>query len=1354
MKYTAAIMAAALFGASAAHGAATGSCESKSASLKGSQRVTLVGEYDDGETSDWSGVYYMKVTISKGSSYSVWTDPNDDVTLDVYTNDEDAFVSFDVDSMDDGTQYARLAGSEWDVDDPSKVTFYVCVSGDIGTSVGVYSQAAWRSFVPVGSEDNKYSMSFSESAKTLSASFIDGEYWITSSLTKGRMYRVRTVGGVPGDPVAFEIDAEADAYRLYDDPEYASDTNNTAFVFSPEASGRFSFRVSSGTNDTFKLVYQMLKSRKVTEHPVTALESVGYAATFEPGREIANWQYADSIIDERLFSIKVSKGERWVFETEDASVPLKMAIYDSKGELVAENATLDGDSYDVRSVVEGTAAVAQTYYVGVCEQNVGPGEAASGYDVTLRAYRVQGAEGSPDGWDSVDDNAAGATGLEVLPGTAESRPADDGSTNGVHRLSATDWADVFVVAARKGITYRVGALFADDSETSPLPLKCEVFTLSGTAEKSVVSAELDCTPSSFVEFAATANAAYYVRMTVAAGKGLDYPGYNVRAVAYTSSGAALGMLTVNTPGAPSATWTLGAETVKYPGGSSVLVSGQQTVKLSAVTGYKAEVATKTVTVNPGKKPTVVTVKYSDTFDPRDDVPAGATALTLKNVDSDYATRTLWENDAADCFAITGMDGYLYDIALKGVEGDAVFSITNAQLGVLCKDVTSATQLEMQKTMAKYYLVVKHGTSAKKGGAYTLSGKFANVGAIKFAAAKVTSKENATSVKVTVNRTAKDGTVRVRYGTVAGSAKPGTDYVAQSGELVWENGDNKAKALEITLIPDLVPVYEGYKTFSVRIEPVPEEERAAGEYPAVIAGGNTCEVTLTDASPVGTTAEKAYAAKAPKLATVVTEKVALETGTYYGVVAEDGCSLTNGFPTIASVTLTASAMTPSTISAKVKLAGKTYSFSGKGWDEGEAGFKTKELLLSQKVNRIDEETGKSVAVTVTNRLVVTVPTGSTATAGAWKKGIASVELVMNVPDLDNKGYQEEITYRGSIYRNNAKVQEYLNVVTNFTGYYTVALAPEGVGNYEGIPAGNGYLTLTIDNKGTVKAAGSLADGTTKPTLSVAACALVPDDTSANGWSMLVPLYFAKSPAVFGGELRLYAVEDSETGAKTVVSDSTRPLVWRNDNAKLSYSGEDVWSIDLDPVGGWYDTVLNLQAYYLGWLFEVGTAAIDEFPSELATAGFSLTNEAEPSGEEVALAGDAFATAKKTLAKTGTLYDLAGGTNVCNVQVKVARATGLVTGSFSLWSANDAGTVQKEVTGFKSAGVLLLSRDPYATLTDDVVAPGFCTKSVTLQDYNEATKRTTSRSWTFSLPFNVIGIDQGEIDWWADDWGTEY
>ena len=232
----------------------------------------------------------------------------------------------------------------------------------------------------------------------------------------------------------------------------------------------------------------------------------------------------------------------------------------------------------------------------------------------------------------------------------------------------TDWSDCFQIGVRKGVTYVLTAAQTGEEKTD-LTLRAKVFTLSGSTEKEIaVSGGIDPLDDSPLTFTPSANATYYVRVFVAEGQGLDYPDYTVYAMAYSSGADQLGILTVNTLGASAATWSLGSETTKYAGGASVLVSGTQTIKFSSVSGYKSAIASTNVTVTPGAVPTVVEVKYSDTFDPKDDVPSGAATLSLKNVDTVYASRTLWEGDV-DNFAIAGTDGYFYDLAIRGAEGD-------------------------------------------------------------------------------------------------------------------------------------------------------------------------------------------------------------------------------------------------------------------------------------------------------------------------------------------------------------------------------------------------------------------------------------------------------------------------------------------------------------------------------------------------------------------------------------------------------------------------------------------------------------------------------------------------------------
>lgn len=1379
--------------------AASGNCEKNAEKISfsssgGMRAITLVPAFypaEDGvpASTDYStGVYYLKATLKRGGSYTIWTegvravedgDTNRTaIAVNAYagesSDDDKDGPSADFDEVDEKGADKRLIlyASDWYIDDedksesdPKEWTYYIEIIGDVGDTLTLHFQQG--AHIPKGREDNPELLSPSAVRKDLKKNLeLNGEYYCRVRLKAGQMYWFGTVGGTTNNcSLALNVssdaqwDSESDddtGFSEYADPDYDEDPANEGVYIIPDETQYFSIVVSGmGPDDAdvtgkpFQLSYRAYSELGIADHRgiVNLTADNGYSADFTAGYKNSpaslDAGYYDEIIDESLFRFTAAKGMRYVAETSGARTNLLMRIYDAKGKVLFENRG-DGETFNARSAF--VAPAAGTYYLGVCQDLANEFWDTAAY-TSARVTLTDGTavDGSPDAWDARDDVADGATGLAPVPGTMGADPVEvDAVGHGWHELGRTDWADTFMIGARKGVTYAL-KVSLEDPFAAFNTLQAEVFTRNGVRETAVATTgDINANLEPALSFTPTANATYYIRLTVARGQGLDFPKYRVHAIGFSATGEALGVLTVKTKGA-AATWSLNRENVKYPGGASVLVSGAQTVKFGTAKGYKVDHASQTVTVASGAV-AVVTGVYSDTFDPKDDIAKGATSWTLKSVPTELM-RTLWAGDAQDNFSFAGKDGQYYDFTLVNAEGcDAVFSITNSigdadhPDGVFAKDVTQVRHLVLPTTKTKYYLTVSHGGAGE--GSYALSGFFAAVGAVKFAKSAVSVKENAPTVSVSVSRTGKDGVVRVQYGTVAGSgalgARPGVDYIAQNGVLEWAEGDNKPKTITITLIPDLVPEYEGGdKTFGIQLKPIEPEDRSSFEYPALIVDGEVCTITLKEASKAGTTAASSYAAKTPKLATVKTEDVPLETGTFYGVLEEDGSALTNGLPRLASVTFTASTADPAKLSAKVALAGKSYTFTDKGWDVADEFGCEKEFTLAQKVN----------GVTYTNTLRIAIASGATTGVGDWARAGGDVELLMNVPDANGKGVQEEIVYRGTVYRSNAKIQDYLTAVTNFAGYYTVALSPDAyVG--EGVPAGNGYLTLMISNKGDVKIAGMLADGTTKPSLSVKACALVEDSASACGWSMYVPIYLAKSPYCFGGTLRLYRDESGRT-----VVDSTRELVWNNDNRALTYDNEAGYRIALTPVGGYYDTVISLQTYYLTRTFEVGTIDVSELPEESFAEGYLPYADVQPNGLSVALAVDVFSVAKQALAKIGKQTDLAASVNPCNVQLKVVRATGLVSGSFALWSESEEdSSLQKQVKGLKHYGVLLLSREE-GVFDDEIISAGFFTQTVSKTDEDPETFRKTTRKWIFSAPFNLLGIDQGDSDWWADDWGEE-
>jgi len=1310
-----------------------------------------------------SGVYgdnyvaYFKVTLTRSRAYTFWIE--DATSESVVIDSIDPIEATGDDEIEPAAMFTEYTGAwgcrwmmsedEWYIDeddpsmsDPESWTYVVKVTGQQGGYARLCYQQG--NLLPKGIEDNP------ENLGSIATELVDGKwtgfrtfitneysYCFTASLIGGRRYLFATSGADAANTNRITFGSgkvtQYDAWQLADnemscsyDPDGDEDCVIKVYGANPElGAARFNLR------------YRRVPSRKITEHGYQTLTVGTRSDPFVPGRiNATDNEYYDEIIDQKLFAFLATKGERYVLATAGADTNLLMRVYNTSGKIVAENSEDGTRTGNVR--IGLTATYTGVYYVGVCQklEDDDLDELTAG-PVTLALDAVTPLLGDPDDWDFIDDDAVGATVLVPHPVKYADQPPNlaDAEGNGPHRLSATDWYDCYAFVARKGQTYTFRASLTD-STLPPVTLVAKVFKLVGNSETGV-TAFGDVNPGSEtpLTFECTANGTYYIRLAVAEGYGLDYPEYRLHsAVCETSSGlgSSIGILTVDIKGCDSATWTLGSESFKYAGGTSVaLPAGQYVVKFAAANGFTTP-AQQTVKVAAGSSPTMVTGVYNDKSDPKDDYPSGrgmvagksvtygATNWSVSNRES-VQTRTLWKEDVADCFSISGKDGQYYDFALTQLgDADAVFSITNAEKGVMCRDVTEVSQLVLPTTKSKYILVVSHADPSQPGEtAYSISGFYANVGSIKFGSTAVSAKDTATSVKLTVNRTARDGMVRVHYTTVDGTAREGEHYVGQSGILEWPANDNKARTIEIKLIPKLIAAYAGGNhSFTVRLED------AGGEYPASIVGGSVATVTLTESSRGDVTVESVYAKKAPKLATVKTETVGLETGTYYGVVdcGEDGAE--TGMERLGSVTFTCSTAAAPVLSGKASVGGKTYSFTTreKAWEESDdPGYDLrKTFVLTQTVNRVKVE----------QKLVVYVREGDTEVKGDWLKAAARAELIVN-----------GVTYRGELFRQNAKIQDYLVAVTNFTGYFTAALVNPN-GDEKLAPAGNGYVTLTVDNKGTVKVAGLLPDNT-KISVSVTAAAI--RGLGGSEYELVVPVFYARSPYCFGGVLRLRRLpidgrNPDGTDYLTVIDSANSALVWNNDNAKLTYEGTDGWRLNLVPAGGWYDTVFNLQNYYRNRELCVETADVGEFPAEILQTGYSLvsTTSNDPNGYPLAFVGDTLATDKKTMVRNGQLNDLENSVNPFNVQVKLARATGIVTGSFSLWSQN--GTAQKEITGIKHNGILVLQRDRSGTLADDVLAAGFFNQSVKVQ---RAIDGRSTRTWTLSKPFNIV-FDEEEVE----------
>ena len=468
------------------------------------------------------------------------------------------------------------------------------------------------------------------------------------------------------------------------------------------------------------------------------------------------------------------------------------------------------------------------------------------------------------------------------------------------------------------------------------------------------------------------------------------------------------------------------------------------------------------------------------------------------------------------------------------------------------------------------------------------------------------------------------------------------------------------------------------------------------------------------------------------------------GTFTGLLMT--FDTTNRLPSLASVTITAAL--GGKLSAKVAIAGKSYTFADTGYTScieipGEPVYMTAELPLVQKIG---SGTG---AVTVTNWLYYTVTDVAETNSASWvAEGVVDVQMAA-LPDVKGKGFQEDVSYTGKIYRDNAKMTDkgalaaWQALAAKYAGYYTVSLVASLA--MDGEPCGSGYMTLTLDAKGKVKVAGKLADGTAYSASATAAFVGAVDSPSIR-----VPLYACKGTSVFGGWLSIRAKAGG--GLVAEIDSPDTDILWANDDPNATRDGEEGFELNLDPVGGWYDTVSNLQRSYLESDLSVNLPEGDEALEDIMDAlelGGDYAFVAQPSGQAVDLVGNTLSVVKQTLVKDASkkLNDWDASVNASNVKVTFKRATGVVNGTFDLWyeGTNAKGArEQKSITGLKHEGVLILSRGDDLVLDNEVLSSGFFLAPQKIK--YDVNGRTQTRTWNGSYRFDINAIPVERI--WTD------
>lgn len=357
-----------------------------------------------------------------------------------------------------------------------------------------------------------------------------------------------------------------------------------------------------------------------------------------------------------------------------------------------------------------------------------------------------------------------------------------------------------------------------------------------------------------------------------------------------------------------------------------------------------------------------------------------------------------------------------------------------------------------------------------------------------------------------------------------------------------------------------------------------------------------------------------------------------------------------------------------LTAKFNVGGTAYSFSKKGFDGTDA---------STEPSYVEIDTCPGSSVTASNGKFVN--TLDALTNNASGNLTATLTVYTLTKNGNGKTTATPTTHAVELFRNNWADANMKTLLAAFTGYYTVSLPVSTARDESASPLGSGYVTMTVSPSGNVKLSGVLADGNTWS--SSTPLYLDPDqtnDTETAGKTAEVYLYAAPSSYAknggFCGRLRITA-GDSPYGNVVECADLSGTLQWWNFTPTSVYGATGTIATAssgflnaIAAAGGYYDTVMNLQTYYLNKTVTFAdstlesdpvTPAIDRIPSD-----YEGRNGA--SGYELLTGDDAlpFDLALTVGAKSLSYASPADSSNTADLKLSLARATGLLSGSFLL------------------------------------------------------------------------------------------
>ena len=570
-----------------------------------------------------------------------------------------------------------------------------------------------------------------------------------------------------------------------------------------------------------------------------------------------------------------------------------------------------------------------------------------------------------------------------------------------------------------------------------------------------------------------------------------------------------------------------------------------------------------------------------------------------------------------------------------------------------------------------------------------------------------------------------------------------------------DGEGESDANIFRLVAGSLPKGLSINSASGIIEGAPT---TPGIYTALLQSGNRTSKTVTKTvngkKKTVTTNTDVYGTTVPVTFNVLPAGTLI--GSFRGVLSEANGEFEYDSRRLGLLTVTTSINTKKQkceITAKATIGGIAYTFTGtQGFedlldrDETLPGC-TRHVQVTLKTAVKTLNSKKKVTATYNdNYLTLVLADGALTNATALAEAAGTAELTLNVLNSAKSAVVPDVGYTANLYRSNGATVFGAAALSEFAGYYTAALAPEGVTAADGVPVGNGYLTFTVGANGSVKVSGSLADGTA---VSFSTFGQPIGDTldDPKACTLVMPVYAGSAAYAIGGDVKIAF----PAGGEYPVVLPAAKLLWEKNAAKTTSYDGTAFAISLAPTGGWYDKVVNLQNYYLGREFAISSIeGGEELPAAALASGYSFTTLSAPNDLGVSFTGNSMTTPARALVKNKTtgLYDFGASVNPWNTTVKFTRATGIVTGTFSAWEwivnsdlAGEYATAQKQISGLAHKGILLFARDDSADspLASEVLTAGYFLMPATTSTKDKDKKA----AWKASLPFNIMTVGDGEL-----------